>query len=196
MLQHTGETQQTSCPYCSLSLDNVVYWEHLEEHLGTNPATKTPPKPERPADTEPADEAEAVNPTVKDIPWEEDEEDIEGANKDEKSNRKEENEPTNKPSDHREDARPNNTLVRKKGGGGGDVGEAEWGEFLKKKTESNKKKAQIRKKAVEQEKAEIKERNHIYKEGRQQVKFEEKNVRQQWSGKSFTDPGVKLLMSN
>ena len=103
--------------------------------------------------------------------------------------------PTSKPSDHREEG-GTNTLVRKRGGGGGDVGEAEWGEFLKKKTESNKKKAQIRKKAVEQEKAEIKERNRIYKEGRQQVKFEEKNVRQQWSGKSFTDPGVKLLMSN
>jgi hypothetical protein len=35
---HTGEPRLTSCPYCALVLDNIIYWEHLQEHMATNSA--------------------------------------------------------------------------------------------------------------------------------------------------------------
>merc|ERR1711962_1294259 len=33
--QHTEENKLSVCPYCQISLDTVVYWEHLEEHMGS-----------------------------------------------------------------------------------------------------------------------------------------------------------------
>ena len=33
---HTGEARLTSCPYCALVLDNIIYWEHLQEHMANN----------------------------------------------------------------------------------------------------------------------------------------------------------------
>jgi hypothetical protein len=36
--QHTGEERLTSCPYCSLVLDNIIYWEHLQEHMANSAA--------------------------------------------------------------------------------------------------------------------------------------------------------------
>ena len=40
---HCREAKLTSCPYCQLGLDTVVYWEHLEEHMGANSTNKTSP---------------------------------------------------------------------------------------------------------------------------------------------------------
>ena len=45
---HTEELKLTVCPYCNIDLEQLVYWEHLEEHMGAAPNTKTPPKPEQP----------------------------------------------------------------------------------------------------------------------------------------------------
>ena len=48
------ESKLTVCPYCNISLDNLVYWEHLEEHMGATPnTTKTPPKPAQPTPPKP-----------------------------------------------------------------------------------------------------------------------------------------------
>jgi hypothetical protein len=33
---HTGEPHLTACPYCQLSLQDVIYWEHLQEHMANN----------------------------------------------------------------------------------------------------------------------------------------------------------------
>jgi len=44
---HTKEQKLTSCPYCQKSLADLVYWEHLEEHMGSN-ATPTTPTPRTP----------------------------------------------------------------------------------------------------------------------------------------------------
>ena len=46
--RHTEESKLTVCPYCQIGLEQLVYWEHLEEHMGAAPNTKTPPKPEQP----------------------------------------------------------------------------------------------------------------------------------------------------
>jgi len=44
---HTREKKLTMCPYCQKSLEDLVYWEHLEEHMGSN-ATPTTPTPRTP----------------------------------------------------------------------------------------------------------------------------------------------------
>jgi len=47
---HTREKKLTMCPYCQKSLEDLVYWEHLEEHMGSNatPTTPTTPTPRTP----------------------------------------------------------------------------------------------------------------------------------------------------
>jgi len=39
---HTKEQKLTMCPYCQKSLADLVYWEHLEEHMGSNSNPATP----------------------------------------------------------------------------------------------------------------------------------------------------------
>ena len=51
--RHTEESKLTVCPYCQIGLEQLVYWEHLEEHMGAGPNTKTPPKPEQPTPPKP-----------------------------------------------------------------------------------------------------------------------------------------------
>merc|ERR1719153_635694 len=41
--QHTEENKLAVCPYCQISLDTVVYWEHLEEHMGSTATVRTTP---------------------------------------------------------------------------------------------------------------------------------------------------------
>eukprot|EP00090_Calanus_glacialis_P022726 TRINITY_DN35017_c0_g1_i1.p1 TRINITY_DN35017_c0_g1~~TRINITY_DN35017_c0_g1_i1.p1 ORF type:complete len:1597 (+),score=610.53 TRINITY_DN35017_c0_g1_i1:88-4878(+) len=58
---HTKEQKLTMCPYCQKSLADLVYWEHLEEHMGSN-ATPTTPTPRTPGTpTSPVKSASSPN---------------------------------------------------------------------------------------------------------------------------------------
>eukprot|EP00092_Neocalanus_flemingeri_P067369 GFUD01082219.1.p1 GENE.GFUD01082219.1~~GFUD01082219.1.p1 ORF type:complete len:1634 (-),score=566.26 GFUD01082219.1:275-5176(-) len=65
---HTKELKLTICPYCQKSLADLVYWEHLEEHMGSNantaPTTPTPttPTPTTPTPTTPTARASSTTP--------------------------------------------------------------------------------------------------------------------------------------
>jgi len=54
--QHTREQRMTVCPYCQTSLADLVYWEHLEEHMGSvsTPKSGTRSTPETGATPSPA----------------------------------------------------------------------------------------------------------------------------------------------
>jgi len=39
---HTKEEKLTMCPYCQKNLSGLIYWEHLEEHMGSNATPNTP----------------------------------------------------------------------------------------------------------------------------------------------------------
>ena len=44
LAQHTHEDKLVQCPYCQTDLSQLIYWVHLEEHMGS-PATPSPTKP-------------------------------------------------------------------------------------------------------------------------------------------------------
>jgi len=63
--QHTKEQKLTMCPYCQKSLSGLVYWEHLEEHMGSN-ATPNTPKASATTPTTPRTPTTPVTPVKSD----------------------------------------------------------------------------------------------------------------------------------
>jgi len=63
--QHTKEQKLTMCPYCQKNLSGLIYWEHLEEHMGSN-ATPNTPKASATTPTTPRTPTTPVTPVKSD----------------------------------------------------------------------------------------------------------------------------------